>query len=177
MQTGKTRTISFWVIILALSLRVYSRTILIDFGSNASYRGITCPNPDMNGSCWNSVWSGDYCPDLVDIIGNATGIAVGFSSANGTDSYNGPAGVTSVPVTQAMIDAVDIETEELGNLGINEAAFDYYVSSAFEIQGLDPAKTYNLTFYGSHKYSSDDTTLYAVYAGNTYSDPGRFSHS
>ena len=28
----------------------------------------------------------------------------------------------------------------------------------FQIQGLDPAKKYNLTFFGSHKFSNDATT-------------------
>ena len=38
----------------------------------------------------------------------------------------------------------------------------------FQIQGLDPTKTYNLTFFGSHKFSDNDTTVYSVYTDNTY---------
>ena len=57
--------------------------------------------------------------------------------------------------------------------GIDEAAFDFIVGQAgagrFEIQGLDPTKTYRLTFFGSHKYNTDNTTLYSVYSDNTYS--------
>lgn len=147
----------------------YAQTILIDFGSASSWRGVTTPAPDANGNYWNSVWSGAYFPNLIDISGNPTAVDFGFAYAEGTDSYNGPAGVTANPVTQAMIDATDIDTSALGSLGTKEACFDYYVSSRFEIQGLDPAKTYNLTFFGSHKYSSDAATVYSVCTNSTYS--------
>ena len=39
----------------------------------------------------------------------------------------------------------------------------------FQIQELDPTKKYNLTFFGSHKFSNDTTTVYSVYTDNTYS--------
>jgi hypothetical protein len=38
----------------------------------------------------------------------------------------------------------------------------------FEIQGLNPLKTYTLTLFGSHKFSDNDTTVYSVYSDNTY---------
>jgi hypothetical protein len=38
----------------------------------------------------------------------------------------------------------------------------------FEIQQLDPTKKYNLTFFGSHKYNTNNTTTYSVYTDNTY---------
>ncbi|HOQ04692.1 MAG TPA: hypothetical protein PKY88_05715 [Anaerohalosphaeraceae bacterium] len=154
-----------------LSSAVFGQTILIDFGNASSWRGVTTPSPDLNGHYWNSVWSGAYYPNLLDINGNPTSIHFGFSigGAGGTDSYNGPAGVTSNPPTPAQIAATDIDAAALGNLGIKEAAMDFYDSSRFEIQGLDPTKTYNLTFFGSHKYSDDDTTVYSVCTDNTYS--------
>lgn len=146
----------------------FASTILIDFGNAISWRGVDVPNPDANGHYWNSVWSGAYYTNLLDISGNPTSINFGFSSAGGTDSYNGPAGVTSNPPTPAEIAATDIDAAALGNLGVKEAAMDYYVNSTFEIQGLDPAKKYNLTFFGSHKFSPDTTTVYSVYTDNTY---------
>jgi hypothetical protein len=33
---------------------------------------------------------------------------------------------------------------------------------------LDPTKSYNLTFFASHKYSFDNTTVYKVYTDDTY---------
>ncbi len=158
------------VSVLAATLTLapaYGQTILIDFGNASSWRGVDTPSPDENGNSWNCVWSAAYYPNLIDIDGNVTPVDFGFSSAGGTDSYNSPAGVTSDPVTQAMIDATDINAAALGNLGVNEAAMDFYDSSTFEIQGLDPTKTYDLTFFGSHKYSDDDTTVYSVYTDNT----------
>lgn len=154
---------------LSLAAEAGGQTILIDFGNAASWRGVDAPGPDGNGNYWNSVWSGAYYENLVGIDGSATAVDFGFSSAGGTDSYNGPAGVTSSPVTQAEIDAADIDAAALGNLGVREAAMDFYTNSAFEIQGLDPTKTYNLTFFGSHKFSPVDTTVYSVYTDNTYS--------
>jgi hypothetical protein len=146
----------------------YAATVLVDLGNTTSWRGVDTPSPDGNGNYWNSVWSGAYYPGLTDIGGNGTSINFGFSAAGGTDSYNGPAGPTSSPVTPAEIAATDIDAVALGNLGVNEAAMDFYENSAFEIQGLDPTKTYNLTFYGSHKFSTDATTVYSVYTDNTY---------
>lgn len=161
-----------WAILAVLGLfaagPAFGATILIDLGNAISWRGVDVPNPDANGHYWNSVWSGAYYPGLVDINGNVTSINFGFSSAGGTDSYNGPAGVTSNPPTPAQIAATDIDAAALGNLGVKEAAMDYYVNSTFEIQGLDPAKKYNLTFFGSHKFSPDTTTVYSVYTDNTY---------
>lgn len=157
------------VAVLGLTVPLYSETLLIDFGNAISWRGVNTPNPDANGHYWNSVWSGAYYTNLVDINGNPTAVNFGFSSAGGTDSYNGPAGVTSNPPTASEIAAADIDSAALGNLGVKEAAMDYYVNSTFEIQNLDPAKTYNLTFFGSHKFSPDTTTVYSVYTDNTYS--------
>lgn len=134
---------SVLALLLALGLNmapVYGQTVLIDFGNASSWRGVPTPSPDTNGHYWNSVWSGAFYPELKDIDGNATTIDFGFAinGAGGTDSYNGPAGVTSNPVTAAQIAATDIDAAALGNLGIKEAAMDFYTSSTFEIQGLDP---------------------------------------
>jgi hypothetical protein len=37
------------------------------------------------------------------------------------------------------------------------------------IQGLNPSEKYTLTLFGSHKFSTDDTTAYSVFTDNTYS--------
>lgn len=137
--------------------------ILLDFGNASSFRGVDTPSPDSNGNYWNSVWSGAYYPNLIDVDGNATTINLGFSSAVGTDYYNGPSGPTQDPA------ATIYNAAALGNLGVNEAVYDYYVTSTFEIQGLDPAKRYNLTFYGAHQFNANPTTEYAVYTDGSYS--------
>lgn len=173
METRNIKNVSVLAVLIVAGLILvapaYSTTILLDFGNAVSWRGVDTPSPDLNGNYWNSVWSGAYYPGLVDMNGSATTINFGFSSAGGTDSYNGPAGVTSNPVTPAEIAATDIDAGALGYLGVNEAAMDYYVNSTFEIQGLDPTKTYNLMFFGSHKFSPDTTTVYSVYTDNTFS--------
>lgn len=146
-----------------------AQTILIDIGSVESYRGLSVNNPDDNGNYWNSVWSGEFYPDIIDIDGSTTEVDFGFSSATGTDSYNGPAGVTDELTLEGDVLFTDIDAVALGNLGgALEAAFDFYVSSTFEIQQLDPTKTYDLTFFGSHKFNTDPTTVYSVYTDGTY---------
>ena len=141
---------------------VRAETILIDLGNDQSFRGASVVNPDPNGNFWNSVWAGAFYVDLLDQSGNSTAVDFGFSADGGNDSFNGPAGTSTDPA-----DAI-YNAAALGNLGVNEAVFDYYVSSRFEIQGLDPGKTYDLTFFGSHKFNSDDVTRYTIYTDNTY---------
>lgn len=146
--------------------------ILIDFGNDSSFRGASQTGVDANGNTWNSVWSAAYYSSLLNIDGDATTVNFGFTDAGGTDSYNGPAGATSTPVTQGQIDSVDIDASALGLLGGSDAAaFDYYGSSTFQIQNLDPSLTYNLTFFGSHKYNADNTTRYTIYTDATFTDP------
>lgn len=157
-----------WTASLAIAAPPQTWVLLIDFGNNSSYRGISVPFPDSKGHYWTSVHAGAFYADLIDINGAATAIDFGFTTAGGSDSYNGPAGATS---SGADYINTSIDTNALGNLGIKEAAFDYYTSSSFQIQGLDPAYTYNLTFYGSHKFSTDSTTVYSVYTDNTFSTP------
>jgi hypothetical protein len=54
-------------------------------------------------------------------------------------------------------------------LGITNAVFDFYVSAHFLLQNMNPAHQYSLTFFGSHKYSFDVTTVYSVYSDASYS--------
>src|SRR5258706_16261230 len=83
------------------------QTILIDFGNNSSFRGISVANPDVKGHYWNSIQPGLYYSGLIDVSNAATTVNFGFSTAVGTDSYNGPAGDTSTglnTVTNTDID-------------------------------------------------------------------------
>ena len=170
---------SVMAIVLGAGLVASARaqTVLVDFGSNASFRGASVVNPDSKGNHWNSIAPGPFISNLIDTKNNATTIDLGFDTGVGTDSFNGPAGVTSFPPTLAEIAATDIDATALGNLGASLAGpFDFAASpdgndkrTRFQIQQLDPAKRYNLTFFGSHKFSTDDATVYSVYTDNTYS--------
>ncbi len=140
-----------------------SNTVLLDFGNNQSYRGANTPSPDVRGNFWNSVWAGAFNGPLTNAAGGVTTMGLAFHAAAGTDYYNGPSGATQNP------SACVIDTDALGDLGINEAVYDYYVNSTFQIQGLDPMKVYSLTFFGSHKYSDSDYTTYSVCSDASYS--------
>lgn len=164
-----------------LSLAACSRAqtaVLIDLGNDSSYRGLNATNPDSNGNHWTSVWSGAFYEDLIDKTGAATSIDFGFdgSLVTGTDSYNGPAGATSVETLMDDVFFTEIDEESLGDLGGSlEAAFDYYVSSRFQVQQLSPSKLYDISFFGSHKYNDagavpDNVTQYRVYSDDTYSN-------
>lgn len=159
-------------VLCAVTTQANAQKVLVDFGSDTSFRGVSVPNPDPNGNYWNSLQPGLYYTDLLDATGAASTIDLGFSTPVGTDSYNGPAGPTSDPPLPEEIFLTDIDAEALGDLGVVEAAFDYAAGAdapcRFEIQGLDPAKRYTLTFFGSHKFNSDFSTVYTVYTDNTY---------
>jgi hypothetical protein len=163
--TGKWMIAVVAIVTLAGVTPASAESILLDLGNDVSYRGASVTNPDPNGNYWNSVWSGEFYPDILDLNGNPTEIDFGFSSATGTDSFNGPAGTSTDPADSVY------DAEALGNLGVDEAVFDYYVSSTFQIQQLDPSLTYNLTFFGSHKYNDDNVTRYTVYTDATFSIP------
>jgi PEP-CTERM motif-containing protein len=162
------------VVVAGLADSARAQTVLIDFGNNNSFRGASVSNPDSNGHFWTSMQPGLFYTNLVDINNVGTGINFGFSTPVGTDSFNGPAGVTAnTPLTPAEVAAADIDAAALGNLGIKAAAVDFAaeINTRFEIQNLDPAKRYTLTFFGSHKFSTSPTTVYTVFSDNTYTVP------
>jgi hypothetical protein len=141
-----------------------AEVVLIDFGNDISFRGASVPGGvDGNGNAWNSVWSGAFYSDLVNTAGVATNIDFGFSSATGTDYFNGPSGPNQDP-SQSVYNAA-----ALGLLGVDEAVYDYYVTSTFQIQGLEAGLTYDLTFFGSHAFSNDATTRYTAYEDGSFS--------
>lgn len=148
----------------------HAQTVLIDFGNDDSFRGASVVNPDENGNHWTSVWAGAFYPDVVDIDGNPTTIDFGFDGApGGSDSFNGPAQIDANPPTDPANSVFDAAA--LGDLGADEAVYDYYVDANFQIQGLDPAETYNITFYGAKKFNTEDTTRYTAYTDDNFSTP------
>jgi hypothetical protein len=167
--------------VVGLVASASAQTVLVDFGSSTSYRGLSVLNPDSNGNYWNSLQPGVFVENLVDVDNTASTIDVGWDSPVGTDSYNGPAGPTGPEDNKADLrnndlPFTDIDAVALGNLGgALDAAFDFAAGPSladnrvrFQIQGLDPAKSYDLTFFGSHIFSFDTTTVYSVYTDNTY---------
>jgi hypothetical protein len=103
--------------------------VLIDFGSDASYRGISVHGADPNGHYWNSNNPGTLMP-LVDVtntpvMNNGLPMQLGWITGVGTDSYNGPAGPTDVGTPAENLPFTVINTAALGDLGVLEAAFDY----------------------------------------------------
>jgi PEP-CTERM motif len=104
--------------------------VLIDFGSDASYRGISVPNPDLMGHSWNSNNPGNLMP-LVDVTNTPVMNAglpmqLGWVSGVGTDSYNGAfAGPTDAGTPAEYMPFFTTDLSQLGDLGVKEAAFDY----------------------------------------------------
>jgi hypothetical protein len=152
-------------IVLGLTLSAQSQTWLLDFGGGGTFRDIATPSPDSNGNYWNNI-NYAYLPGMVDITGAVTSMAYGPDGAYGTDSYNGPAGDTSTH--PATIGNTVFNPGALGNLGQTNAVYDYFDNIHFQLQGLDPTKQYKLTFFGSHKYNADNTTIYSLHSDATY---------
>lgn len=161
------KTMHVLIAIITLSLRwaAQAEYILIDFGNNSSFRGTNVVSPDANGNYWNSVWSGAFYSGLTNTAGSASTVNFGFTTAGGTDYFNGPSGATQDP------SATSYDSLSLGMLGVDEAVYDWYANSTFQLQNLNPAYTYNLTFFGSRKYvgATNTTTRYTVYTDNTFS--------
>jgi hypothetical protein len=158
----------------------HAQTVLIDFGSDTSFRGLSVNNPDTLGHYWNSLQPGIFVENLVDIANAPTTIDFGFDTPVATDSYNGPAGPTDASTLESDVQFSDVDAAALGNLGgALEAVFDFaagyngidHFPVRFQIQGLNPSATYDLTFFGSHSFSDDATTVYTVYTDNTYTTP------
>jgi len=170
-----TANFSFVAAVLALVLGVAfsarSQTVLIKMGDNTTYQGTNAPSPDSNGNYWNSVDSSQFFPGLTNIDGTAGGagwaVAFGFetNAVGNTGASNGPAG----PVPPGTPANCVIDANALGNLGIKQAVYDYYVNSEFELQNLYPSRTYTLTFFGSHSQSPSDYTVYSIFTNSAYS--------
>ncbi len=169
-----------------------SQTVLLDFGNDNTFRGLSVHGADSNGNFWNSLQPGLVVPNLVNVTNTPTALQIAWDTPVATDSYNGPAGPTA-PVPPAFphyydyLPFTDIDPVALGNMGgAKEAAFDYAASpgvgtldinghetdnkTRFEIQGLDPTLKYDFSFFGSHSYEGDPTTVYSIYSDNAYSN-------
>jgi hypothetical protein len=145
-----------------------TNVFLVDFGTTATYRGLSVQNLDENGNYWNlrgygdvpNMWTADNTASTIDLIG-----PVGF----GTDSYNGPAGATDVATLDTDVTNTVFDAAALGDLGITNAVFDFFtgVGLTFELQDLDPTRKYDLVFFGSRKYGESDLiTTYSVTDSN-----------
>ena len=160
--------------------RSHGQTILVDFGTGSTWRGVSVSNPEPNANYWNGY---SYSPldNLFDISNRTTGIRLEFTTAFATDSYNGPAGeVTNNPPSAAEIANTVMDAVALGDLGATNAVFDYFATTnaggvmKFTLGNLNPARRYNLTFFGSRKYPEGEqpgstasrTTVYAATASN-----------
>jgi hypothetical protein len=160
------------VMVVGLVASANAQKILFDLGATGDFRSVSVPSPDPNGNYWNSVSSSAFYPNVLDKQGNPTTVNFGFSSASGNDSYNGPAGPTDPPPFLSYVPLTDIDAAALGDLGVKEAAFDYYTGSTFQIQNLNLSKTYKLTFFGSHQYNdNNDITRYTSYTDGTFTTP------
>jgi hypothetical protein len=158
-----------------------NQTMLLDFGDNNSFRGTNTPSPDAQGHYWNNLGVNFIGSPLV--LTNAAGASMGISfmfdasspsytnasSGFGTDSYNGPAGPTDCGPPSCSIGNCVFDPGALGYLGITNAVYDYFVSAHFLLQNMNPAHQYSLTFFGSHKFSFNPTTVYSVYSDSNYS--------
>jgi len=168
-----TANFSFVAVVLALTLGLAlsarSQTVLIKMGDNQTLNGTNAPSPDVNGHSWNSVDSTQFFPALTNLDGTVGGWAVAFGFEAGavgdTDANNGPAGAVP-PGTPANC---VIDANALGNLGIKQSVYNYYVNSEFELQNLYPSRTYTLTFFGSHSQSPSDYTVYSIFTNSAYS--------
>jgi hypothetical protein len=158
-----------------------AQTLLIDFGNDTTYRSLSVQNPDTNGNYWNSIQPGALTMDLVDIDNTASTIDIDWDTPVGFDSFNGPAGATGPEdnkqdLRDINLPLTDIDPVALGNLGgALEGPFDFAAGPSlednrvqFQIQQLDPARKYTLTFFGSHKFSTDTTTVYSIYTDENY---------
>jgi hypothetical protein len=156
-------------LILGLALSARSQTALIKMGDNQTLNGTNAPSPDVNGHYWNSVDSTQFFPGLTNMDGTVGGWAVAFgfetNKVGDTDANNGPAG----PVPPGTPANCVIDANALGNLGIKQSVYNYYINSEFELQNLYPSRTYTLTFFGSHSQSPSDYTIYSIFTNSAYS--------
>ncbi|MEO1584174.1 MAG: hypothetical protein AAFR96_06335 [Planctomycetota bacterium] len=139
--------------------------ILVDLGTDATFRGASVTNPDSNGNSWNSLDSFAFNTNLIDSSGSGTGVNLGFSRLDATDSFNGPLtddngfGDPALPGLGAG----------LGPLAVGEAAFDYFVNPRFDVFNLDPNSQYEVTLYGGRKFGTGNTSNYLILSDNSAS--------
>src|SRR4051812_40477010 len=150
------------VLLVGQAIPSHALTVLIDFGSDTSFRGLSVPGADDNGNRWNSLQPGLLAPNLKDVANVVTPTQLAWDTPVATDSYNGPAGATApIPGNPNFshyydfLPFTDIDQAALGNMGgALQGAFDFAASpgvgsidvhgvqtdnkTRFQIQGLDP---------------------------------------
>lgn len=150
-----------------------AQTVLIDFGNDSTFRGITSPGN------WNSMGFG-FAANLIDSEGNATTIDWAPDGFGGTDSFNSIIGPTSNPPTAGEVSAAQSALGvSLGPLALGEAAIDFFKSDngttsvgRFQLQQVTPGQLYNLTFYGTKQFvaAGNEQTRYSVFDDEFYSN-------
>jgi len=149
--------------------------VLIDFGNNSTFRGASTPGN------WNSVANG-YLADLIDKNGQPTTLDYAPDGLGNIDSFNSIAGPTSNPPSASEITIADgaLNKTALGDLGVAEAALDFFVSDhgttqtgRFQIRGLAVGQKYRFAFYGTKQYvaAGNEQTRFTVHADNSYANP------
>jgi hypothetical protein len=163
------------------------QTLLIDLGNSSTFRGASVTSPDTNGNSWNSVSGGGFAANLIDTTGSASTVDWAPDGVGNTDSFNGPgygsqytgwdtldAGQKATAIANMAADAdTAIDNGALGALGVGAAAMDYYVSTSgrFQLQQVTPGQLYDLSFFGSKRFPTNDTsTTISVYDDNAYSN-------
>ena len=117
--------------------------LLIDFGDTTA---VTVAD---GSNTWNTV-IGPVTSDLKDTDNNPTTIDVAFSTGF---AKNNPGGLAAPSAAL------------LGDFAVASATADYFFttsSSSFNLEELDPSKTYNLSFFGTRDTSSVRETRYTV---------------
>ena len=162
------------LVICLLAASSPAQTILIDFGNDSTFRGVTSPGN------WNSMAFG-YAANLIDSTGAATTVDWAPDGLGNTDSYNSIVGPTSNPPTAGEISAAQsaLDTNALGLLALGQAALDFYTSDngttgvgRFQLQQVTASQLYNLTFYGTKQYvaATNTQTRYSVFDDSSYSN-------
>lgn len=159
-----------------------AQTLLVDFANASSFRSLSSPGN------WNSVGTG-FAGNLIDSTGAATTVDFAPDGIGNSDSFNGPGysnqytgwdfgGDTGLQ--DAAIDSVRDETDgvidkpALGDLGVAEAAMDFYSSTQgrFQIQQVTDGQAYDFTFFSSKKFPAggETQTTFNVYDDSGYSN-------
>lgn len=177
MNIHSPKLISLSLVLLAHFSLCASVTVLLDFGTDSTYRGVSVTGADSNGNVWNSIGFG-YTANLLDTAGSPTTFDFAPDGLGGTDSYNSY-GATSNPVTATELATVQskLDTGSPGLFGVAEAAIDFFQSSnattsvgRFQIQQVTPGQIYDLSFFGSKMYMGNQQTTFTVFDDSGYTN-------
>lgn len=152
--------------VLGAAGTAFGQTVVVDVGSDNSFRGASVVNPPAAGNDGifrNSVDQLAFFGDLLDIDGNPTTVDYGIVSLTGTDYFNGPSADVQDPAASVY------DAAALGPLlGNDELVYDWQANPQWTIQGLDPTKVYDITLYAARKFASNSVTRFSVYTDATF---------